>query len=325
MSLIDADMESEIVRMLSGALSPEEEARFRSKCSTNPQLGDAFQALKEAWEKMPSLETAYRISESSDGEWERFRQKHFHSRPQGNSLLIRSLQRIAAVLLPLMILAGLGYYYLGSSRGIGWSGVVAASVDSLYLEDSSMVVLNANTEIRYNISETKRLVQLNGIAYFQVARDKKRPFIVKLNKSEVKVLGTAFVIENIKGRDRVVVEVTDGHVEFGNDNQKVVMTRGERGILENGRISVEQYDSESANTWIGGLIVLRSATIDEVCSQLMRFYPQIKKIRKDIGRDDTVRVTTSFDHQSLDEVVSELSIHFGKKIEFDGGYLDISD
>jgi len=324
MDLSDSDIEQQIIRMLSGDLSPEEECAFNERCAADARFDAEYRKMKAVWDKTGSLQAAYRIKESTDAQWEQFRQRHFNHRMPVRRFSM--LQRVAAVMFPLVMLATLGYFYLGGGESVLWPVRVASDgVDSLYLKDNSLVVLNRNSKVSYSLTDHQRRVKLDGIAYFNVEKDKTRPFIVKLNKSEVRVLGTAFVIENVKGRDRVVVEVTEGRVEFGNDNQKVVMTKGQRGVLENNKISVDQFDVNRAFDWVGECITLHSASLDEVCNELMRYYPEIKNIVRKTSDNDTVRVTTRFDHQSLNEVVEELQIHFGKNFRINDGELVITD
>lgn len=69
---------------------------------------------------------------------------------------------------------------------------------------------------------------------------------------------------------------------------------------------------------------MSDASLDDVMDKLLRHYPEIIGV-KDESQPDTIRVTTTFDSQSLSSVLDELTIHFGKKIELDNGYLIISN
>ncbi len=319
------DIENDIVRFLSGGMSADEEADFLNLCKFNSRVDNLYKEIKLQWENLEGLDVAMRIEASTDAEWEIFRNQHF-TKPVFSLSFGKQMRRFAAALIPLIIIAGLGLTYLLNDGGLSWTGYASADqIDSLYLADNSLVVLNKSSKIKYNFNNNKRQVKLNGIAYFDVEKDKTRPFIVKLDKSEVKVLGTSFIIESIKGRDRVVVEVTDGHVQFGNGKQQVIMTKGQRAILENGNIAVEGFDKESSMCWMSDRIHIKSATLQEVCNDLMKFYPQIKRVKNIESASDSVRVTTMFDHQSLEEVIDELQIHFGKIIEFKRGELIITN
>lgn len=67
------------------------------------------------------------------------------------------------------------------------------------------------------------------------------------------------------------------------------------------------------------------ADLSTVTATLMTYYPEIKGLKSDV-KDDTIKVTTTFDHQSLNEVLEELNIHFGHNFALDSdGYLVISD
>ena len=93
---------------------------------------------------------------------------------------------------------------------------------------------------------------------------------------------------------------------------------------EDGHIRVNRKESHDNSSWLNDYITLSDASLDDVMDKLLRHYPEIIGV-KDESQPDTIRVTTTFDSQSLSSVLDELTIHFGKKIELDNGYLIISN
>ena len=229
MNRIDSDMENEIVRMLSDDMSDAERNDFMQRCHVDLEFRKRYEAMKKVWEDCSRLEVASRIHERCDDEWLQFREKCFGAtvarikRP-----IFARYWQVAAVLVPLVLLGALVFLFLPGQALSSWNRMATnGHVDSLLLQDQTFIVLNKSTSVEYQMKEDRRVVRLEGMAYFKVAKDQKRPFVVQLNNSKVQVLGTAFFIENIKQRNRVVVEVTEGRVEFGDDRQKVVLVIGQ--------------------------------------------------------------------------------------------------
>jgi ferric-dicitrate binding protein FerR (iron transport regulator) len=143
------------------------------------------------------------------------------------------LSKIAASLL-LLIAA---YFYLPSL----WSGeqlsmqTRAGEQKLVILPDSTHVWLNAGSTLHYpeTFTDSRRLVSLEGEAFFDVTKDHTRPFIIQTASTETKVLGTSFNIRALSDRP-VTVTVATGKVQFGplDDQRKVVLLPGDAGTFD---------------------------------------------------------------------------------------------
>ena len=111
-----------------------------------------------------------------------------------------------------------------------------SSIKQLLLEDGTVIMLKPNSSIEYpeKFSESDRKVQLKGEAFFDVTKDKNRPFIIGANDVTIKVLGTSFNVVAYEGAKEVSVVVKTGKVSVfakpksGNANQQ---TKSEEVIL----------------------------------------------------------------------------------------------
>ena len=112
-----------------------------------------------------------------------------------------------------------------------------ASKQTLHLEDGSVVILEPDSKLSrpLHFLDQKREVYLSGEAYFQVARDINRPFVVYSNKLVTRVLGTSFIVKAQKNAKENVVEVKEGKVSvFRKDDYERITsgTKNEsRGIV----------------------------------------------------------------------------------------------
>ena len=113
--------------------------------------------------------------------------------------------RVAAVIVPLFLLAGGMFYYLSPRNEMIEVSVAYGEQKRLILPDSSEVWLNAGSSILYpeTFAKNKRQVILNGEAYFSVKKDTVSPFIVETSQLSVKVLGTRFNVKAYPNDEKI--------------------------------------------------------------------------------------------------------------------------
>jgi len=144
------------------------------------------------------------------------------------------------------------------------------------LPDGSYVWLNAASSLKYPtaFATSERIVELKGEGYFEIAKDKTKPFKVKLaDGSEVKVLGTHFNImayENEKSKD---VTLLEGSVEITKGNNEQSLTPGQQGrIISSKIILVNDADTNQVTGWKNGQFIFHDADIQSIMRQVARWY-----------------------------------------------------
>ncbi|MEN8155473.1 MAG: FecR domain-containing protein [Bacteroidota bacterium] len=152
----------------------------------------------------------------------------------------------------------------------------------LILEDSTIVWLNSETRITYPVyfSGKERKVELTGEAFFKVARDEQRPFIVETNQQEVKVLGTAFNISAYPGEESIYTTLVEGSVEVsfpGEGDQPVrkeVIEPNQQLIYGHASHTVELIEVSPYlyTSWKDGRFVFRNEPLISIMGTLSRWY-----------------------------------------------------
>lgn len=146
----------------------------------------------------------------------------------------------------------------------------------LILSDGTRVWLNSASTLRYpvNFSEKERVVQLTGEAYFEVAKDKTKPFRVNANDLDVKVLGTHFNIMAYKDENAIKTTLLEGSVQLTAHNKKVMLKPGEQGRLNYGSrsIDIHQVDAGEAVAWKEGYFVFDNEDIHTIMKRIARWY-----------------------------------------------------
>ena len=143
---------------------------------------------------------------------------------------------------------------------------------TLALSDGSLVYLNTETSVKYPVvfAENERMVELDGEAYFEVAKDASRPFIVRMNGVDVKVTGTSFNARAYRNEGKVVTTLIEGRVEV---NGKAIVP-GEQARYEvvDGDLEVAKVNVEHFVAWKEGYFVFRNERLEDVMRTLARWY-----------------------------------------------------
>lgn len=143
------------------------------------------------------------------------------------------------------------------------------------LPDGSRVWLNSSTSMTFlaGNSGTERLVELKGEAYFEVKQDKKRPFRVLSNGTEVLVTGTHFNVSAYEDDNHVAATLAEGQVIVSKNQEKQVLKPGQQATIgSSGTIKVAEVDVESALAWKEGYFVFEEQDLPTIMKMVARWY-----------------------------------------------------
>ena len=144
------------------------------------------------------------------------------------------------------------------------------------LPDGTKVWLNAATTIKYPPSFTgnERKVELKGEAYFEVAKNERKPFKVLLADSTVvAVMGTHFNINAYKNEKEQQVTLLEGSVTVSNAINFTKLEPGTQALIKNKLITKDKVlDAEEITGWKDGLFVFHDAPIESIMMQIERWY-----------------------------------------------------
>ena len=163
----------------------------------------------------------------------------------------------------------------------------------LTLADGTEVWLNAETEIRYPVQFTgdKRVVYLDGEAYFTVAPDKNKPFTGVSTHASVSVLGTQFNFRAYPDERDVQTTLVSGSVIMQSEKykQQITLVPGEQGVLEknSAKLMKQEVNTYLYTAWKDGRFAFRDARLEDLFNILARWYdlsvfyqsPEAKDIR----------------------------------------------
>ncbi|MGN8055729.1 FecR family protein [Pedobacter sp. 22163] len=143
------------------------------------------------------------------------------------------------------------------------------------LPDGTLVYLNAASSLTYTtslIENGKRVVTLSGEGYFEVAKDKQHPFIVKTNRQEVEVLGTHFNISSYADDEVEKTTLLEGSVKLSASGNAKVLRPGQQAKLSAGKIKISETDTDLAVAWKNNEFVIESENIETIMKMISRWY-----------------------------------------------------
>ncbi|RQO72605.1 anti-sigma factor [Pedobacter sp. KBW01] len=145
------------------------------------------------------------------------------------------------------------------------------------LPDGSVVWLNAASSLQYplNIGSSKqRKVELSGEAYFEVAKDKAHPFIVKTLKQELEVLGTHFNINSYANEIVTRTTLLEGSVRISDlsSNDMLVLKPGEQSVLSKNGIEIKKANTDEAIAWKNGYFMFDNEKQESILRKIARWY-----------------------------------------------------
>ncbi|MGA1978728.1 MAG: FecR family protein [Bacteroidales bacterium] len=233
--------------------------------------------------------------------------------------------RIAIIIiLPLVIFMGVRNYEDVYIKKQSWVEIKAPAWTraQFCLPDGTIGWLNSNSSIKYNgnfINDRK--VTLTGEAFFNVFKNKKRPFIVNTSEINVKVVGTKFNIASYENENNVEVVLMEGKLIFNNKEMDKSYTMNPNDIVIYDKtlkdFSTEVVDPNKYSSWTAGKLEFRNDPLDVIARRIERWYDIDVEINIDVRSAEKIRWRATFIDDNLEEVLYLLkrSLHVDYKIE----------
>ena len=277
-----ADFDKNIIaKYITGQCSDEELAQLldwvRLSADNARELADTEQVYL-------ALKAASMTGNVVDCAYERVRH-HLHDEVKNESRAISIVRRWRYLGLVLLLMGAVGVLWLLGGKDGGrvaqqYSYVTAPlqGVSRVVLPDGSRVWLNAGARLRYlrGFADSVRKVDLRGEAYFEMAYNAQRPFMVRSNVLVAKGNGVAFNFCNDRRLNRADVSLVDGTLAVWcrNTPGMVTLLAGQKAGLDRntGQFTVMPTDARVDAVWHNDFIPLRSVGLEKLAQILSRIY-----------------------------------------------------
>ncbi len=233
--------------------------------------------------------------------------------------LTHYLSGIAATLLLLF-----GLYFLLRSDQPAEIQIFANNNTSepMLLPDNSQVFLNSGSSLSFpeKFTGKTRWVTLSGEAFFVVATDASKPFVINTGETEVKVIGTSFNVAQRKSTNTTEVAVLTGKVVFypaADPGNKLILQQGEMGIFGNSGLTLHKQQLDNANfmAWKTGLLEFDQTPLTIVIATLERAFGISIEVNRSVA---DLKLTARFSNDTPEDIFETLALIFGFETERQG-------
>lgn len=147
---------------------------------------------------------------------------------------------------------------------------------TVVLPDGTRVWLNSESSLTYPVAfnGAERGVTLKGEAYFEVSKNKEKPFIVHSGNVNVKVLGTHFNVKAYQDDNVIKTTLLEGSVQLSNQSSSALLVPGEQGIADadHDRITSKKVNVNQVIAWKSGYFIFKEERIQDIMEQISRWY-----------------------------------------------------
>ncbi|MDR2921269.1 MAG: FecR domain-containing protein [Tannerella sp.] len=217
------------------------------------------------------------------------------------------LKYVAAAVL--FICTTISLYYVNSYPKIITVSTSYGEKKDVILPDGSTVMLNSLSSVSYpkKMKDKTREVVLDGEAFFNVVKNDRKTFIVKVQEIEVKVLGTQFNVSAYADDDKIITSLYEGSVAVSLNSGEVFQLRpGEQAIYDKHIKSVEiESFEENTQNWIDGSLCFYHKPLREIWKTLDREKNVSFEISDEVNSD--LKITASFNrNDSIEDILDIL-------------------
>lgn len=315
------NIEWEIIsKYLNGEMSEEEKSAFKKVIDSNSEYAQIIDASEK---DLGLVEDVMQIREqyNADIAWNKVNDQ-LTNKKIGKKITLNA-KRILQFAAMIIVVIGLGLIsnkvyndYLSPYQT--FISQAHESSKTIVLADGSTITLNGEAKLVYprKFNADTRNVSLEGEAFFDIAKNPNKAFIITAKGAEIKVLGTSFNV--IAKDDKVEVLVESGKVKFSeiNNKESVILEKGDFAILKESLLSKSLMNDDNYLSWKTQKMVFRSMELKEVAKVIERTYHvQIQFESNEIEKE---QISTTFDQESLNHVLSTICMSFNLTYEKKG-------
>lgn len=272
-----------IYKYIKGEFSPKEATELKKWLEGSSENRALKNKVEADWKLSEQYTPELDIDVKADFEILRQRIKEAKAKqstqPKIRSINSRRQWLAIAAIIVLAITAG---WWFSTDPSIDQSMQVAQTAigekRNIILADGSQVWLNENSRLSFptSFSSTQRNVKLEGEAFFEIKENKDAPFTIQMKEANVIVLGTSFNI-NAHAKDPLLtVTVRTGKVRLqsNKNNQDLIVTKGEKGLLDIKKQTFEKQKNGPLNdfSWQTGVLRFKDQTLEEALIVITKFY-----------------------------------------------------
>ncbi len=312
-----------VARDISGQASKKDHEQVAKWKKSSLKAKEDFADLERIWKKRYFAEEDIELisqNEINDKIWYRvFEPKETNSHFFFNGGLFIKVAAILTIFLSAIFLVR---YMADSSPEIEpqisliTKETLKGQKSTITLSDGSIVYLNSGSKISYlsNYNDSLRYIELEGQAFFDVFKDKKKPFIVKCRGLEVVALGTSFDVNSYRAKS-IQVSLVTGKIKLQipeiPEKASFTLSPGEYSIVNNEYDITEKGNFEPYEilAWKEGRLIFKDESLEEIIPKLELWYAV--QIDNQTTRLSSKHFNSTFEKENLDNILHNMGLSMG--------------
>ena len=296
-----------IAKVLTDEATTEDKQELSQWLDDSPENRQYFDDLKRLWSKSADAlppEYSGSMAVDTNAAWSKVQKRIQAPKPLIIKWLsIRNILKIAAAI-AFLITAYL--FFIEKDKPIENNYMAETTVKTETLTDGSIITLNKKSSVSTTFSKKERRVKMAGEAYFAVAHDTEKPFVIEVKTLEVKVVGTAFNIDNLSQPNKVIIVVEEGIVEVLGQKETIRLTKGQRAVYDILTESFEESDNIDKNVtaYKTGRLDFESNKLKDVVEKINKLFGYNIEIASPAL--ENCEITTVYEGQDLEFFFKEI-------------------
>jgi len=220
----------------------------------------------------------------------------------------------AAVLIPVIMILGITFQLNNQVNLFGKTVYAEVYVpkgkqEHIVFQDGSEAYLNADTRLRFprKFGLSKREIFLQGEGYFNIASNKRRPFVVNINNTNVTVLGTSFNVHAYQEEREMKILLDKGNIIFNTPCDSYQILPGQQAVYDvlTGKCTIDYIDRPyEVSVWKDNIILFHDTPLADVIKVLNRKFNVVFNVQDPKALTYTYTLTTN--QTSLENIIKEL-------------------
>lgn len=200
-----------------------------------------------------------------------------------------------------------------------------SQVNEVILTDGTIVKVNANSTLIYpnRFRGNKRLVELDGEAYFEVSHNPNNPFVVETSEANVKVLGTKFNLEAYSKDPVLRASLLEGSIELTSGRNTNLLEPGQEMHFhkDTRNIQISTFNPKSVTAWFDHELSFDQTPLPVALRRIGNYYGISIVVENDLVMER--KITGNFRNNSIEELTNKLDTLFHADIKYNESILII--
>lgn len=296
-----------IAKVLTDEATAEDKKELSKWLDAAPENRQYFDDLKRLWSKSADAlppEYSGSVVVNTDAAWAKV-QRRIHT-PKPLTIKWLSMGNIFRIAAALAFLITAYLFFIEKNKPIENNYMAEMTVKTETLTDGSIITLNKKSSVSTAFSKKERRVKMAGEAYFAVAHDTEKPFVIEVKTLEVKVVGTAFNIDNLSQPNKVIIVVEEGIVEVLGQKETLRLTKGQKAVYNilTGTFDKSYNVDKNVTAYKTGRLDFESNKLKDVVEKINKLFSYNIEIASPAL--ENCEITTVYEGQDLEFFFKEI-------------------